>query len=101
MFCRVSLGRSLPANATFIKSDNNTNNKQVPNTKILYISGLSVSSAFALIAAVHANQNKNTLGFKVFIKKPDKKVETKSHLVINFSLLSSPPSKTIILKNKE
>ena len=54
----------------------------------------------ALIAAVHANQNRNTLGLSVFIKKPAKKVETKSLLLINFSLLSSPPSKTIFLKNK-
>ncbi len=64
----VSLGLKEPAKTTFNKSDTNTNTRQVLKTMILYLRGLVLSSALAPIAAVQANQNKKTLGFKVFIK---------------------------------
>ena len=68
VFLSVSLGRNLLARATFNISEKSTNNKQVPKTTNLYMSGLFVSAAEEDIAAVQANQNKNTLGFNVFIK---------------------------------
>lgn len=64
----VNLGLKEPAKTTFNKSDNKTNIRQVLKTISLYRIGLELSSAVAPIAAVQANQNKKTLGFKVFIK---------------------------------
>ena len=71
-FFSVNLGLSFPAKNTLIKSDTKTKPRQVPKTINLYCSGFGVSSALVLIAAVQANQNKNTLGLRVFIKKPEK-----------------------------